>query len=87
MFKKDAIVSSEKKFWLPFFLVAVFGAALLIFKKFLYPQFDVLVDALTSGSSSSILFYIIGWVVTLLVGILFLCMGLLLNSARKEILI
>lgn len=85
MFKKDAIVSSEKKFWLPFFLVAVFWVDLLIFKKFLYPQFDGLIDALTSGSSSSIWFYIIGWVVTLLVGMLLLCMGLLLNSARKEI--
>ena len=85
MFKNNVNVSKKKRFLVSSFFLVVSGSALFICSAFLYPQFIELVKALTSTSSASIWFYGLGWFVTLLVGILWLCFLLLFEVAKGEL--
>lgn len=86
MFKANANITDEKRFLFSFSWLIIFGSALFICSAFLYPQFVNLVKALTSASSASIWFYGLGWITTLLVGILWLCCFLMFKAAKGEML-
>lgn len=91
MFKTDAVALDKQKVFVPFFIFIVCGFALLIFTAKLYPQFIDLIGALTSVSSasisgSSILFYSFGWIVALMVGILWLFSFLAFEMAKEDLI-
>jgi hypothetical protein len=87
MFKANVNISDKKRFLVSSFFLVVYGSALFIGGAFLYPQFFHLVEALTSASSASIWFYGLGWMVTLLAGILWLCCFLMFEVAKQELLV
>lgn len=86
MFKTNAIISDRKRFLVSSLALVSFGTALVIFAAFLYPQFLDLVKALTFARSASIWFYGLGWIVTLLYGILWLGCYLMFDVAKAELL-
>ena len=86
MFKSNGNISDKKRFLVSAFSLIVYGSALFIGAAFLYPQFRHLGEALTSASSASMWFYGLGWLVTLLVGILWLCCFLMFEVAKQEML-
>ena len=86
MFKTNANISDRTKFLVSSLALGGFGTVLVIFAAFLYPQFLDLVKALTSARSTSIWFYGLGWIVTLLYGILWLCFFLMFEAAKAELL-
>ncbi|MGB7650347.1 MAG: hypothetical protein WBL62_03990 [Gallionella sp.] len=86
MFKKNVIVSRKKRLLLSLFLFSWSGVLLFILSAFLYPQFVLLVDALTSKNSALNWLYAYGWTITLLIGLLWLCLLLVFDAAKAELL-
>ena len=86
MFKTNGNYSDKKRFLFSAFSLIVYGSVLFIGGAFLYPQFRQLGEALTSASSASMWFYGLGWLVTLLVGVLWLCCFLMFEVAKQEML-
>ncbi|OGT04898.1 MAG: hypothetical protein A3F73_12765 [Gallionellales bacterium RIFCSPLOWO2_12_FULL_59_22] len=87
MFKTNANITDKKRFFVSSLFLIVYGSALFIYSAFLYPQFVDLVETLTSASSASIWFFGLGWIVTLLVGILWLGCFLMFEAAKGELLV
>ena len=88
MFKKDSQLSVQKRFSISFIALVFSGAALFVFKEFIYPEFVDLINALMSENNLSVLGFIgngIGWFITILIGILGLSVSLLFMVARKEL--
>ena len=86
MFRTIRNITDKKKFLVCAFFLIVYGSALFVGGAFLYPQFRYLGEALTSASSASMWFYGLGWLVTFLVGILWMCCFLMFEAAKQEML-
>ena len=86
MFRTDKNISDKKRFLVSAFFLVVFGSALFVGGAFLYPQFRYMSQALTTASSASMWFYGLGWLVTFLVGIIWLCCFLMFEVAKQEML-
>lgn len=82
----NAMASGKRRLLFSFSKLIIFGAALFIASAFLYSQFIDLIKALTSISSASIFFYGLGWTVTLAYGILWLCVFLLFEMAKEDLI-
>jgi hypothetical protein len=76
----------QKRSLISFFVLTFTGAALFICSAFLYPQFVELIKVLTSSNDVPVLVSGAGWLVTFLVGILWLLLFVLFEIAKEELL-
>ena len=80
MFKKDSQLSVEKRFSISFIVLIFSVFALFVFQVFLRPELVDLINVLISDNNLSVLDYIIygiGWFIIILIGILWVSVGLL----------
>ena len=90
MFKKDSQLSVEKRFSISLIVLIFSVFALFVFQVFLRPELVDLINALISDNNLSVLDYIIygiGWFIIILIGILWVSVGLLVVAAKKELML
>lgn len=90
MFKKESRLSVGKRFLISFIVLVFSVFALFVFQEFLRPELVDLINALMSDDNLSVLNYIIngiGWLITILIGILWVSVGLLVVAAKKELML
>lgn len=90
MFKKDSRLSVKKRFSISFIVLIFSVFALYVFQVFLRPELVDLINALMPDDNLSVLDYIIngiGLLITILIGILWVSVGLLAAAAKKELML